>query len=365
MTQIQEFFDRSLEFLGRHPWAEAGVILLLTVLVAMIADLIFKRVFIRVTAKTRSTIDDQIVASLHRPIFTTALLIGLYYAAKSFLEVYLDEADLRILRSVLFSLALLMWVITTIRLSTLILKEMAYHPKQSRIVQPATYPIFNFLSKVIFVGAGIYLAFLIWNLNPSAWVTSAGVIGITLGFAARDTIANFFAGVFILADNPYKIGDYIVLDTGERGKVTNIGLRSTRILTRDDVEVTIPNSVIANAKITNESGGPAIKHRIRVPVGVSYDSDIDEVRGCLQQAASEDFEVCPKPEPRVRFRGFGESSLDFELLCWIDEPEWRGRVKDRLLSAIFKDFSQRGIEIPYPKRDIFIRQDESQANPPS
>ena len=77
-----------------------------------------------------------------------------------------------------------------------------------------------------------------------------------MGFAAKDTLANLFAGVFILADAPYKIGDFIVLDGGERGRVTKIGIRTTRILTRDDVEITIPNATIANSKIINESGGP-------------------------------------------------------------------------------------------------------------
>ena len=90
----------------------------------------------------------------------------------------------------------------------------------------------------------------------TAWLASAGVVGIAVGFAAKDTLANLFSGVFILADAPYKIGDYIVLDaTGMRGKVTQIGLRSTRLITRDDVEVTIPNSIMGNSQVINQSGG--------------------------------------------------------------------------------------------------------------
>ncbi|OQW99996.1 MAG: hypothetical protein BWK74_00755 [Desulfobacteraceae bacterium A6] len=89
----------------------------------------------------------------------------------------------------------------------------------------------------------------------TAWVASAGIIGLALSFAAKDTLANLFSGVFILADAPYKIGDFIVLDSGERGEVTNIGIRSTRLLTRSDIEITVPNSIMGNTRIINEAGG--------------------------------------------------------------------------------------------------------------
>ena len=112
-------------------------------------------------------------------------------------------------------------------------------------------------------------------------------------------MANLFSGVFILADAPYKIGDFVVLDSGERGEVTHIGIRSTRLLTRDDVEVTIPNAVMGNTKIINESGGPH-EIQVRVQVGVAYGGDIDLVREVLMNIAEMAESVCDDPEPRVR-----------------------------------------------------------------
>ena len=161
-----------------------------------------------------------------------------------------------------------------------------------------------------------------------------------------------------LADAPYEMGDFVNLDSGERGRVTHIGLRSTRMLTRDDIEVTVPNSVIANAKIINESGGPWEKERIRVKAGVAYGSDIDQVRELLLEIAVSHPSIAEEPEPRVRFRAFGESSLDFELLGWIDEPVFRGRVLDALYTEVYKRFQAEGIEIPYPKRDVYLHQIE-------
>ena len=149
-----------------------------------------------------------------------------------------------------------------------------------------------------------------------------------------------------------------MLGSGERGEVTQIGLRSSRILTRDDVEVTVPNALIANDTIVNESGGPWIKQRVRVRVGVAYGSDVDRVCEVLQDVAESHPEVESEPEPRVRFRAFGESSLDFELLAWIREPVLRGKVLHALNIAVYKRFADEGIEIPYPKRDVYLHRAE-------
>ena len=193
------------------------------------------------------------------------------------------------------------------------------------------------------------------NLTSGEVLASAGVIGLALSFAAKDSLANLFAGAFILADAPYKNGDFVVLDSVERGRVTHIGLRSTRMLTRDDVEITIPNAVMGNSKITNESGGPYEKERIRVQVGVAYGTDIDRVEELLMAIAVSHSEILEDPEPRVRFRTFGESSLDFELLGWIREPVLRGRLRHLLCKEIYKCFMEEGIEIPYPKRDVYLQ----------
>jgi len=169
-------------------------------------------------------------------------------------------------------------------------------------------------------------------------------------------LANLFSGFFILVDAPYKLGDYINLDSGERGKVTNIGMRSTRLLTRDDIEITLPNAVIANSKISNESGGPHLKMRVRIDVGVAYGCDVDQVCDVLETVAAEHEGVLSYPAPRVRMRAFGASSLDFQLMGWIDDPQDRGRINHELMMSIYKAFGAAGIEIPFPQSDLHIKQ---------
>ncbi len=335
--------DRTLQVL---------LIILLSLAAAKIFDWILTRVILRLTRKTVTEIDDIIVSMLHRPIFNTVLLVGLSIAwSVAEIPPYIQHPGFAVAQT----LIVLLWLIFAVRLATLLLNWMSGSRRRFRMVQPVTLPLFQIGVKIFILGGAIYFVLVFWDANLTAWLGSAGIIGIAVGFAARDTLANLFAGVSILADSPYKMGDYIILDTGDRGEITHIGIRSTRMLTRDDIEITIPNAIIANSKILNESGGRWLRERIRIPVRVAYDSDIDQVRQVLVQVCETDDRVCTDPEPRVRFREFGESGLLFELLCWIEEPVLRGRVKDALNGAVLTAFRDSGIEIPYPKRDVYLR----------
>jgi small-conductance mechanosensitive channel len=233
---------------------------------------------------------------------------------------------------------------------------MKRHPERFKFVQTSTEPLLSNAATVIFVLAGAYAILVIWDINVTGLVASAGIIGLALGFAAQDTLSNLFAGIAILSDRPYEIGDYIILDSGERGEVTRIGLRSTRLLTRDDIEVSIPNGVMGASKISNEAGGPPSRYRIRTKVGVAYGSDVDEVAHLLTEIADAHRLVLHAPEPRARFRSFGDSGLRFELLCWIARPADRGLVLHEVNSEIYKQFAARGIVIPFPQRDLHIRE---------
>jgi small-conductance mechanosensitive channel len=161
-------------------------------------------------------------------------------------------------------------------------------------------------------------------------------------------------------DNTYKVGEYIILDSGERGEVVEIGIRSTRIKTRDDVIVTIPNSIMANSKIINESA-PIPRFRIRVPVGVAYGSDLEKVEDVLLGVADANDNIEKYPEPRVRLRTFADSSVNFELLCWVKDPRDKGIETHNLLKAAYNSFDEQGITIPFPQRDIHIKTSRTQA----
>ena len=352
MGTIEEF----LLVLGNNPYIQALSVVLVSLVLARLADCLLTRGLTRLTKKTASEIDDQILGMIHKPIYYSVLAIGLAIAVTL---VELPAPFNFIGFGLIKTLVVLVWLILGIRLILLILDWMTLHPERFHIVQPDTKPLFDISARIILFGGALYFVLISWNVDVTAWLASAGIIGIAVGFAAKDTLANLFAGVFILADAPYKIGDFIVLDGGERGRVTKIGIRSTRILTRDDVQITIPNATIGNTKIINESGGPYVKYRNRIAVGVAYGSDVDLVRKVLLEAAQEaakEVGLALDPEPRVRFRGFGDSALLFELLYWIEDPVLKGRIQDVLNTLIYKALAEADIEIPYPKRDLYVKE---------
>jgi len=339
-------------FFGDYPLATSLVVLVLSVLIAGISVVIVTRVAGRFARKTRFHWDDQIIAALRRPVFWSLLFTGLMMAL---LPLKLPVTFINMTESVVATVLVIMWSGFVMRMIRIVLRAMSSSSGKS-IVPIQALPLFENLGIIVVLVVSIYFIFRSWNIDMTAWLASAGIAGIAIGFAAKDTLANLFSGVFILADTPYKIGDYVVLDSGERGKVTHIGIRSTRLLTRDDVEITIPNAIMGNTRIINESGGPHEKYRIRVSVGVAYGSDIDQVKAILQEIAVDEAEVCNDPEPRVRFRKFGASSLDVDLMCWIENPEFRGRVLDVLNTTIYKRLNAEGIEIPYSKQDVYIKE---------
>jgi len=320
--------------------------------VGKLLQLVLTHGIARLTAKTETDFDDRLVELARRPVLTTTVILSLLLATSLLpLSKGLDSFTISLLATIL----LISWAKAAIKTVHMVLEMIAANHHRMEIVQERTIPLFDMTLKILLVGVVSYTLLLIWGIDPTAWLASAGVIGIAVGFAAKDSLANLFSGIFIVADAPYKIGDYVVLDSGERGAVISLGMRSTRLLTRDDVEITIPNAVIANAKIVNESGGPWEKERIRVPVGVAYGSDVDQVCELLKKIALDHPEVANNPEPRVRLRAFGTSSLDFELLGWIDRPELRGRIRHELHMDIYKGFAQAGVEIPFPQQDIHIK----------
>jgi small-conductance mechanosensitive channel len=350
-----EILDPVIEIFGGYPWAKGVVIFLFFIFIAKLITWVVLPIVRKLAARTTSQVDDNVVVMLKAPLFWTVTLIGLLVST-SVSEI--SESANRILLSVVTSILVFLWMLFAVRLSKLLLQVASSRASDHALIRPQTLPLFTNLFAITFFIFSIYFIFQSWHIDMTAWLASAGIIGIAVGFAAKDTLANLFSGVFIMADTPYKIGDYIVLDdgTGLRGKVTSIGIRSTRLLTRDDVEVTIPNAIMGNSKVVNESGGPYPKYRIRVSIGVAYGSDIDKVKAILLKIAEETDQVCSDPEPRVRFRIFGASSLDFELLCWVDNPELRGRVVDTLNSVIYKEFMLQNVEIPYTKQDLYIKE---------
>ena len=351
LTDLIARVQQLAELIGPNVYLQAIIIAVTFMIAGKIADWVISRIIGRFARKSSNDFDNQIVDLVHRPIFMSPVLMGLSLATR---RIGLPDVTTFITIGILKTMAIFVWYSTLMQLMALVVRVFS-KSKDRQIVQTGMLSLLHNVMKIVLVALTVYFLFLAWKIDVTAWLASAGIVGLALSFAAKDTLSNLFAGVSIVMDAPYKAGDFIILDSGERGVVTDIGLRSTRILTRDDIEITVPNGIIGNGKIINEAGGPPGRHRIRVAIGVAYGSDIDHVIEVLSAVATDHPDILTNPEPRVRFRSFGDSSLDFELLGWISEPVDRGRVQHELNCAVYKTLNKNEIEIPFPQRDLHVR----------
>ena len=340
----------------KQPVIQAVLCIIGSIVVAKIVDWIIARVLSRLANQTISTIDDKIIQILHRPIYYSILFMGLYISVHFF---PMPEVITFTFKGLFKTTAIIIWSFALFQSFGHFLSWYGEKDRDDSIIQVHTLPIIDNVGKVIIFMLAIYFIIVSWGYDVTGLLAGGAALSIILGFAAKDTISNLFAGFFIMADSPYKLGDYINLDGGERGYVKHIGLRSTRIMTRDDIEITLPNSLIANSKIINESGGPKENERVRITISVAYGSDIDQVRNLLMEIAQNSESVRNSPDPTVRFRTFGDSGLIFELLIWIDKPADRGCITDEINSTIYKRFMDENIEIPYPQRTLHVKTSDS------
>ena len=281
MEEFREQLVAWAGILGPNIYLQASVTVLIFITIGKMAELMLSRIVVKLVTRSSSTFDDQLVSYLQRPIFISFSLIGLALSTRI---LDLSETPTYITLGVVRTIAIGVWYGFLRRAISVVLATISKTGDRSK-AYIAMMPLIETVVRVVLLALSVYFVFLAWTIDVTAWLASAGIIGLALSFAAKDTLSNLFAGVSMAADAPYQKGDFIILESGERGMVTHIGLRSTRLLTRDDVEITVPNGVIGNGIIVNEAGGPSSRHRIRTAIGVAYGSDIDHVIATLDDIA--------------------------------------------------------------------------------
>ena len=340
----------SFQIVKENIYIKRFIVIAIYLILSKIVDLLIDKLVRKAAGMTKITIDDYLVNFVHKPICWSVFCLGILHAIS--IEPFAEPWQ-AILPAITRSILLLIWTIALIRLFNWAFQERINRsPRQDEIGKDVLLLLKN-VTRVVLIVSGLLWVLTIWKISLTPLFASAGIVGIAIALAAKDTLANFFGGISIFLDRTYKIGDYIIVDTGERGEVVEIGIRSTRIKTRDDVMITIPNAILANSKIINESA-PVPRFRIRVPFGVAYGSDLDQVEEIVLAVARANPDVSQEPAPRVRLRSFADSSVNFELLCWVEHPSGKGKEIHNLLKAIYRVFDEKGIVIPFPQRDIHV-----------
>jgi MscS family membrane protein len=324
----------------------AVVIAVSTVVAAWVVRSLGNRAALAVCRWSGWGIQGKLVEIISRPLWVTVVLLGVLLEIQWIMPM--PVAHYAVTAAAHSGLAI-MWAVALGRILYLVCGKLRLsHPHGAEVFRLTE----NIGTAVICV-MGALTVLSVWRIDLTPFLASAGFAGIVAALAAKDTLANFFGGINVFLDRPFRTGDYIVLNTGERGKVVHIGLRSTKILTLDDILVSVPNAVMANSKIVNESA-PDPKFRIRTSVSVSYSSDVDQVEALLLKVARENALATDEPAPVVRFRTFGESGLEFDLLFWILASKDKEKAIHEVNRAIFAEFNRAGIVFAVRQLDLFL-----------
>lgn len=209
------------------------------------------------------------------------------------------------------------------------------------------------LFKYCFIVISAIVLLQLWGIDLSSLTILASAFGVGIGFGFQDIAKNFGSGLVLVFERPIQVGDFV--EVGEySGTIERLGARSTMIRTLDNLDIFVPNSRFLEEEVINWSHRHS-PTRTRVPVGVAYGSDLQQVEEALLEAAQSHKSVLKMPEPEVFFMGFGDSSLDFTLMVWIARPQQHVRIKSELNFKIDAAFRRRKIEIPFPQRDLHLR----------
>jgi small-conductance mechanosensitive channel len=275
-----------------------------------------------------------------------------------------SNGDSRLSVGMLLYLVIGVWLIFFLSklISRLVVERLLNKYGTERGVSHAIGSIFRY----IFVFVGLIVVIQSTGFDLSALTVLVGALGVGIGFGLQNITNNFISGIIILFERPIKVGDRVELPELDNlaGDVVNISARSTTIITNDNIAILIPNSKFVSDTVINWSYNDS-NVRYNIPVGVAYKEDPEVIREILLSVANAHPGVLQKPAPDVLFDEYGDSSLNFILRVFTTQYSKMPRVlKSQLYFDIFKKFKEKGIEIPFPQRDVYIKQFES-SSPPS
>ncbi|MFW6193721.1 MAG: mechanosensitive ion channel family protein, partial [Gemmatimonadota bacterium] len=330
-------------------WILPAVFLAAGVLLGVLAEYgAMRRVRDRV-GKTRWRWDDLLVDSVRGMVFLWVAVAGVYASRQA--ATLPDIVAIAVDKLVVVALGLSFTVVAA-RLAAAGIRGWT---QTAEGALPSTSLLQNVARIIVFV-LGAFLILQNLGIEVGALVASLGIGGLAVALALQDTLSNLFAGFQIILARQVRNGDFVRLDTGEEGYVTDIQWRNTTIKSRmDDHEVVVPNSKLANAIVTNFDL-PSRPFWLRLDVGVSYDSDLEEVERVTLEVAEEVMEELgleDMPDPIVRFRGFGDSAITFRLRIRVDDYARQFAVRHELVKRVHARYREEGIEIPFPIRTVY------------
>jgi small-conductance mechanosensitive channel len=342
-----------------EPWGQFLFLLLVWVLIGLAVVLIVRPIIHRVFKNTETDVDDKILKIIDRPVVIFIFFYGFIQSMQVLPNVpdwFMDN----LLSLYAFVVAFfIVYIAYKVFKAVFMPLGMEYSKKTETDLDDMLIPLLDKIGGLLIIIFGLFWIASEMGVNVTVFIAGFGIAGLVIAFAMQDTLANFFAGIHIMTDRPFVVGDTILI-AGDYCRVEKIGLRSTWLYNRFDHDIIIfPNKQIASDKIVNLTE-PDNKFKTKIAVGVAYGSDLDKVQEIMLEALKKQPGVIlddPNKAPFVRFQEFGDSSLNFKATAWIHDifDQWKIAHDARLY--VDKKFAEEGIEIPFPQRVIHMEKD--------
>ena len=300
------------------------------------------------TKRTKTKVDDLIIEKTKK----WAVALFFFIAIRVFIVPLFNSGLDKINNSVIIFLVTMIAIIVVGILIDV--WGRIWSAKTKSTIDDTLLPLFRKLADVIIGIIGVVIILNHWGISVTPFLAGAGVVGIILGFALKDSLANIFGGIALILDKNFQIDDVIKLNSGEKGTIVDIGLRSTKIKTFDNELLVIPNANLAITTIQNFAK-PDLSVRVIVEFGVVYGSDIEKVRRIVLDALKKVKGVLKEPVPKVYFNEMGDSSLKFKLFFWVDSYTKRFDAKEEATEIVYNALNKAKINIPFPTQTIYLK----------
>ncbi len=335
------------------------------ILIALGVVYLVRPILQRLVEKREGKMVSSMVAIVRGPVFALILL----YGAVTSIRILGIPGDIlvRLLQAYSFLVIILVtWIVYRIFRDVIIRYGQRRARRSKKDISRRILPSLDKLGGLIIVLAGILVAMQSFGVDVTLLLAGLGVVGLIIAFAAQDTLGNLFAGLHIMLDRPFQVGDLIEVEPGVICEVVDIGLRSTKLYWRKDHNLLIiPNSEIANKKIVNYLR-PDFRYRAHVRIGVAYGSDLVKVEEILKDIVLSHPDTLTDEEHPAEFwvDEFGDSSVDCRIIFWIKDARNHWRVRSDVNKQIDRRFKEEGITIPFPQRDVWMKSPPERGGPP-
>ncbi len=342
--------DEIIQFISGNVYMKFLLVLVIAVIIAYVAKLILNLILRPLAKKTKTKIDDLIIKSISSIIFYIIIALGLKVGLQYF------KFETEIYNNIIETLLIILICILIFK----IIHNFAKHwmkdwaSRTESTVDDRMIPLVEKILKAVVIVLAVIFVFSAWDINISPLLATAGIAGLAVGLAVKDSLANILGGLQLVLDKTFKVGDKVQLESGELGVILDIGLRSTKLKTYDHEVIYIPNGILANAKIKNYTQ-PDISIRVNVNFGVVYGSDTEKVKKVVIEAVKKIDTVLEYPEPIVQFLNMSDFSLDFVARAWVEEYKNAYSTKVKMTNAIYNALNKAKIGIPFPTRTIYTK----------